>query len=86
MLILTHVILALSALALSAGANLRPSKNKLKISYGLAAGTLTSGVLLIVLNNVSIIRTCVTGIVFFGLVTFLNELARRKMILQSEQI
>ncbi len=79
MLILTHIILALSALALSVTAVFLPSKNKLRVSYGLAAGTLSSGALLIIINNASVLRTCLTGILFFGIVSILNETARHKL-------
>lgn len=80
MLILVHVVLALSALVLSAAANFMPSSRKLRASYGLAAGTLTSGLLLIVINHASVLRTCLTGIVFFGIVSILNETARQKLV------
>lgn len=84
MLILIHVILALSALTLSAHSNFKPTAGKLKTSYALAGGTLTSGVLLIVINHASIVRTCLTGIMFFGIVTILNETARRKLSVVTE--
>lgn len=84
MLILTHIILALGALALSTLANFMPSANKLKISYGLAAGTLSTGVLLIVVSGADILRTCLTGIVFFGIVSILNETARKRLATQED--
>lgn len=84
MLILLHVILAFSALALSIHSNFKPASNKLRASYGLAIGTLSSGVLLIVVNHASILRTCLTGIVFFGIVTILNETARRRLVVQED--
>lgn len=80
MFIVLHVVLALSALAVAAYANIRPSDTKLKLSYGLAVGTLTSGVLLIIINHASILRTCLSGIIFFGAVSGLNEIARRKLV------
>lgn len=79
MLIIIHAVLALSALTLSVVANFKPGTSKLNASYGLAAGTLSTGVLLIVLSHASIIRTCLTGIAFFGVVSVLNETARRKL-------
>lgn len=86
MLILLHVILALGALVLSTHSNFKPTAGKLRASYGLAAGTLTSGVLLIVINNASVLRTCLTGIVFFGVVTVLNETARRKLATETTNL
>lgn len=83
MLILLHVILALGALTLSVYANFKPAANKLRSSYLLAGGTLSTGVLLIVISHASIVRTCLTGIVFFGIVAVLNETARRKLATQE---
>ncbi|MDQ3123466.1 MAG: hypothetical protein M3Q14_02190 [bacterium] len=48
-------------------------------SYGMAFGTLASGVLLIIVNKASILRTCLTGIIFFSIVTVLNQAAIRKL-------
>lgn len=83
MLTLIHVILALTAVVISVYSNIHPSEDKLKNSYGFASGTLASGVLLIFVNNANILRTCVTGIVFFAVVSVLNETARRKLVAQE---
>ncbi|TXG77677.1 hypothetical protein E6P97_01345 [Patescibacteria group bacterium] len=80
-----HVALALSALAMSAAANFSPSDNKLRTSYGLAVATLASGGLLIFVNHANVLRTCLTGIVFFGIVSILNELARKHLATQRER-
>lgn len=85
MLIIAHVVLALSALGVSTAGFFKPSPNRLRISYGLAAGTLGTGVLLIVIAQAGILRTCLSGIMFFGIVSLLNELARRKFALQNRQ-
>lgn len=79
MLIVLHVILAVSALAFSVISNFSPDNSKLRYSYGLAVGTLSSGVALIVVNNASVLRTCLSGILFFAVVSVLNETARRKI-------
>lgn len=86
MLILIHVVLALSALALSIYNNFKPALGKLKASYALAVGTLASGVLLIVIQHASIVRTCLTGIMFFGVVSILNETARKRLATQTKTI
>lgn len=84
MLIVIHIVLALGALALSVVANFMPTVSKLKASYALAVGTLTSGVLLIVVNHASILRTCLSGILFFGIVSILNETARKKLAFNEQ--
>lgn len=79
MLMVIHVVLACLALGVSLFNFAKPLQNRLKTSYSLAVGTLASGVLLIVINNASILRTCVSGIAFFAVVTVLNELTRQKL-------
>lgn len=81
-----HVILALSSLGLATYNFTSPSKTKLNAAYGLAGGTLASGTALIFLNNASVLRTCLTGIAFFGIVSILNELARHKLAHQYKDI
>lgn len=83
MIIALHVSLALISLGLSTFNFFLPSKVKLISSYLCASGTLASGVALIFINNASVLRTCLTGIAFFGIVTILNELARKKLSLHT---
>lgn len=84
-MILLHVLLALSSLSLATINFFLPSGKKMNISYGLAAGTLLSGVALIFINNASVLRTCLTGLAFFGVVTVLNTLADRKLVAQKSE-
>lgn len=86
MLIIAHIVLAFSALVLSSFNFFRPLYNRLKTSYWLASGTLVSGVLLIVANKASVLRTCLTGILFFGVVSVLNESARHKLATENSDI
>lgn len=78
-MLIIHIILALASLALSTYNFFRPQSSKLQLSYGLATGTLASGILLIIMYNASILRTCLSGVLFYGVVALLNELARKKL-------
>ncbi len=86
MMTLIHVVLALASLGLATQNFFAPSKSKLNAAYGLAGGTLASGTSLIFLNNASVLRTCLTGIVFFAIVSVLNELARHKLAAQHNNV
>jgi len=79
MFILLHVILALSSLSLSAYNVIKPTTSKLKASYGLAVATLFSGVLLVIVNNASVLRTCLTGLLFFATVTAMNAVSAHSL-------
>jgi hypothetical protein len=85
MLIVIHVLLALSAIGVSVFNLRKPTNTQLRISYQLAITTLISGVLLIIINNASVLRTCLTGIVFFAGVSMLNEFSRRKLALEDTE-
>ena len=82
MIILIHVILAVSSLVFASSVLLSPSRNKLRASYGLIAATLVSGTYLIASTQTNILKTCVTGLVYIAAVTFMSvstssKLARR---------
>lgn len=82
-MIILHVFLAVASLVLSTINFVSPGAKKSVVSYGLATGTLASGVVLIVVNNASVLRTCLTGIVFFGIVSIMNQAASRKLTKSS---
>lgn len=82
-MIVIHVLLAVASLGLASYNFFKSSNTKLNVSYGLAVGTLASGVSLIFINNASVLRTCMTGVIFFAVVTVLNELTRKKLTTNS---
>ena len=79
LMIILHILLAVASLVLSSINLVSPSEKKSGISYSLAAGTLATGALLIIVNNASVIRTCFSGIVFFAIVTLMNKVASHKL-------
>ncbi len=85
MILLIHIIIALSSLAVGTYAFARPSQTKLHVSYGFASGTFISGVVLI-MSGASLVHACISGIVFLGGVSVLNEFTRRKLATESAEI
>jgi hypothetical protein len=83
-MIILHVLLAVASLILSTFNLVSPSAKKSTISYGLATSTLASGVLLIFINNASVLRTCLTGVIFFVVITVMNQVASRKLAVQMQ--
>lgn len=69
MLILTHVILALSSLAWTTYLYLRPSRRKFYAAYALVAGTLASGTYLVISTHSPLLSSCVTGLLYLGAVS-----------------
>lgn len=83
MLLITHIIIALSGLAFAGAAYMRPSHTKINASFGLLASTILSGILLIVIANASIIHTCVMGLTFTAIMYAGIAAAKHKLSLQA---
>ena len=79
MLILIHVILALSSIVSSSYSFIRPSKAKLNLTYGLAVGTLASGSYLVISTSSGLVSACVTGLIYLGIVSLGILGAQRKL-------
>lgn len=79
MLILTHIALALLSLILSTVAVVSPSRNTLKVSAGLIAATLTSGVYLVWTTHVPLVSSCMTGLIYLSVVFGLQAVAYKRL-------
>jgi hypothetical protein len=68
MVVLLHVIIALSSIALSSYLYFKPIKKVMKASYGLIAGTVLSGSYLIITRPTHMLETCTVGLVYLAIV------------------
>jgi hypothetical protein len=80
MLLLLHILIALSGLVTSTLAVLRPSRNKINLSYGLVLATIASGTALVILDHARILSSCITGLVYIGVSLTLILSAQRRMV------
>lgn len=88
MLVLTHVLIALTSVAFTTYLFVRPSQRKFYINYGLIAATIASGTWLVVATHAPMLASCVTGLVYisvisFGTVTAHYRLVRAKVTVSS---
>ena len=83
MILVTHIIIALSSVGYTTLLLLRPTQAKLYTSYFLVAATLASGIYLTVVNPASMLRTCTTGLVYVVIVTAGIAIARKKLSLST---
>lgn len=79
MLLVAHIVVAVTGLVVASMAFARPSHAKIQASYGFLAGTLLSGSLLIVVVNASILRTCMSGLLYTAVMYFGIAAARAKL-------
>ncbi|HET8884262.1 MAG TPA: hypothetical protein VFM68_02220 [Candidatus Saccharimonadales bacterium] len=85
MVLLIHIIIAISSVAYTTLLLIQPSHTKLRVSYALVAATLASGTYLTILNPAQMLHTCMAGLVYASLVTTGIMIARHKMIRTARQ-
>jgi hypothetical protein len=83
MLLITHILVALASIVLTTYSLFRPSKATLNTGYGLAALTLVSGTVLVISSGSNLLRSCLTGITYFGIVAIGLKLAKAKLAKQE---
>lgn len=85
MVLLLHILIALSSVAFSTYLFIRPTKQKLYASYGLIALTFISGTYLVATSHVNMLQTCASGLVYAAAMTLATVLARNKLAAQAQQ-
>lgn len=79
MLLVTHILIALTSMAFSGLTVFMPSRTRLRVSYGLIAATLASGTWLVLATRSPLLSACVSGLVFLGISTGAMILAQRRL-------
>lgn len=79
MLLIAHIIIALTSLVVTGATYFAPSKTKLFVSYFFVAGTFVSGTALIVSKPTHLMQSCIEGLLYLGLVATGLILARYKL-------
>jgi hypothetical protein len=79
MLILIHVIIALSSIGFTTYLAISPSQAKLRLSYVLVALTLVTGTYLVVSTGSNLLKSCLTGLVYLAVVTAGIVAARHRL-------
>jgi len=76
MIIVLHVITALSSVCFGTYLFFRPSKANFRIYYALIAGTFASGTYLVVTLHSNILHSCAAGLMYLAVVAFGGAAAR----------
>jgi len=79
MLLITHIIIALTGIGVTTILLLKPSSNKLNASYIFLVGTLTTGTILVLLTPGHMLQSCIIGIVYTAFVVGGIAIAKRRM-------
>ncbi|MEK7626297.1 MAG: hypothetical protein AAB423_03035 [Patescibacteria group bacterium] len=66
MVLIAHILLALSSILFSTYVLFNPSRSKIYSSYSLIASTLTTGVYLTLIHPAHIKQACISGVVYIA--------------------
>lgn len=86
MLLLTHIVIALSSVIFTTLLYFSPSKAKLNFSYVLIGLTFISGTILTISKPAHMIQACTVGLLYLGAVSITTIAARNKMSKVTEKI
>lgn len=78
MIIILHVFLALGSIVNATYLYFQPNKAKYNASYGLIAATLVSGTYLVISTGSPLLSSCMSGLIYLGIVTSIIAAARHK--------
>jgi hypothetical protein len=67
MALLLHIIIALTSVGYTTFVYVAPTRTRLGVSYGLIGATVVSGFYLVISTSVSILHTCIAGLLYVGL-------------------
>jgi uncharacterized lipoprotein YbaY len=79
MILLLHIIIALTSVAFTTYLMFAPSRTKLRASYALVAATLASGTLLVVQHPAHLLQSCLSGFTYTLLMTALVAVVRYRL-------
>lgn len=79
MIILIHIVIALTSIATSSFTFLKPTVRRLVVSYGFIFGTIASGTYLLVAFPSHILQSCVMGLAYLTVVTFATIFAHVRL-------
>lgn len=66
MLLLLHIVIAVSGIILSTITYFLPSRNKIRFCSLLVAATVASGTVIIIRQHLSIMSVCLSGLLYIG--------------------
>lgn len=79
MIIILHVLIALTSLGLITYTYFRPSTKNLRASYALTALTIASGFYLVWAEPAAMIKACTTGLVYLVVMTAAIAMTQAKL-------
>jgi hypothetical protein len=86
-IVLIHVIIAVTSMAFSSFTFLKPAIQRLFVSYGLIIGTVASGTFLLITTPSNILKSCLMGLFYLTVISIVTIATHVKIRrLASEEI
>jgi hypothetical protein len=86
MILIFHIIIALTSVVASTYAFISPSKTKIRASYGLVILTIASGTYLVISTHAGMLSSCITGLIYVGVVSLNLGVARHRLAEQKVRV
>lgn len=83
-MLVLHIIIAMASLVWATIAYVRPSGNKLRISYAFTGATLATGTLLVVMDHSVLVQACTSGLAYLAISLSATALTHRKLAVQTD--
>lgn len=72
MVLLLHIIIALSSIGIATFTYFKPTTKRLGVSYGFIVATVASGTALLIMNPSTILHTCLSGLFYVTVVSIVT--------------
>lgn len=78
-LLITHIVIALSGIAFAAASLISLAPRTISASYMLTGGTIATGTALVIMKPESLIKSCLTGLLYIVVILVLTSLAQYQL-------
>lgn len=88
MILLLHILIAISSLGLATFIYFKPSIKGIAVSYGFIVATVASGTALLIMNPASLLHTCFSGLFYttvVSIITIATHVRARNLAHQSTE-
>lgn len=83
MILLLHIFIALTGIALASSSVIKPQKTLIQTTYGATFLTIFSGTILVIQSNAPMLKSCMTGIAYVVVTLGLTAFAGHRLATQE---
>lgn len=84
MVLILHIIIALSSIVYTGYVLLKPTKRKINFSYSLVAATITTGTYLVILMPSHMVSACMSGLIYLAFVSVGLIFANKRLAVEHK--